>query len=476
MMNHMFVAHKRQEQNHQQQLCGRKGGRRRGAKNKRIPNINPLRGGGGLVRAQVHPMQERKDRVTEETCKDGHEMCPSLVKEEDSEVPEEQVLMRLVQQRLLQEKLVKQSLESDVSEKTETSGNMTEMSNVVTREPKEVKIGDIEEPKEGRNAKETVEEKNMTKICDVVTREPKEGKEEDSKVPEVLAAEDIVLAAEDQALATEVQQVVAAADIVLAAEDQALATEVQQVVAAEDQILVAEDQALATEVQQLVAAEDQDDLAAEDQALATEVQQVVAAEDQILAAEDQALATEVQQVVAAEDQILVAEDQVLATEVQQVVAAEDQQILVAEYQLVMVEDYHEQVLAQGENHGCHAAQDLAQEEVPGLQAVQVLNQEENLGHQAAQDLAREEDPGLQASDATEAVIGVADVERVIGTAELDENAASEPVMVLDEAEQTAVEDIPALNTFQSEEVKAVEDVEGQHCDTQVATVKPEETT
>jgi hypothetical protein len=70
----------------------------------------------------------------------------------------------------------------------------------------------------------------------------------------------------------------------------------------------------------------------------------------------------------------------------------------------------------------------------------------------------------------------ADVERVIGTAELDENAASEPVMVLDEAEQTAVEDIPALNTFQSEEVKAVEDVEGQHCDTQVATVKPEETT
>jgi hypothetical protein len=409
MMNHMFVAHKRQEQNHQQQLCGRKGARRRGAKNKRIPNINPLRGGGGLVRDQVHPMQERKVRVTEETCKDGHEKSPSLVKEEDSEVPEDKVLMRLVQQRLLQEKLVKQSLESDVSEKTETSGNMTEMSNVVTREPKEVKIGDIEEPKEGRNAKETVEEKNMTKICDVVTREPKEGKEEDSKVPEVLAAEDIVLAAEDQALATEVQQVVAAADIVLAAEDQALATEVQQVVAAEDQILVAE-------------------------------------------------------------------DQVLATEVQQVVAAEDQQILVAEYQLVMVEDYHEQVLAQGENHGCHAAQDLAQEEVPGLQAVQVLNQEENLGHQAAQDLAREEDPGLQASDATEAVIGVADVERVIGTAELDENAASEPVMVLDEAEQTAVEDIPALNTFQSEEVKAVEDVEGQHCDTQVATVKPEETT
>ena len=42
------------------------------------------------------------------------------------------------------------------------------MSNVVTREPKEVKIGDIEEPKEERNAKETVEEENMSIICDVL--------------------------------------------------------------------------------------------------------------------------------------------------------------------------------------------------------------------------------------------------------------------------------------------------------------------
>ena len=95
----------------------------------------------------------------------------------------------------------------------------------------------------------------------------------------------------------------------------------------------------------------------------SEVQKVLAAEDIVLAAEDQALATEVQQVVAAEDQLLAAEDQALATEVQQVVAAEDQQILVAEYQLDMVEDDHEQVLA-----------------------VQVLNQGENLGHQAAHDL------------------------------------------------------------------------------------------
>ena len=89
-----------------------------------------------------------------------------------------------------------------MSEMTETSGNMSELCNVVTREPKEVKMGDIEEPKEGRNAKETVEEENMTKLCDVVTREPKDVKDEDSKVPKVMAAEDIVLAAEDQALAT----------------------------------------------------------------------------------------------------------------------------------------------------------------------------------------------------------------------------------------------------------------------------------
>ena len=37
-----------------------------------------------------------------------------------------------------------------MSEMTETSGNMTELCNVVTRDPKEVKIGDIEEPNEGR--------------------------------------------------------------------------------------------------------------------------------------------------------------------------------------------------------------------------------------------------------------------------------------------------------------------------------------
>jgi hypothetical protein len=43
MMNHMFVDHKRQEQNQQQQLCGKKGGWKGGAKNKIIPIINPPR-------------------------------------------------------------------------------------------------------------------------------------------------------------------------------------------------------------------------------------------------------------------------------------------------------------------------------------------------------------------------------------------------------------------------------------------------
>ena len=52
------------------------------------------------------------------------------------------------------------------------------------------------------------------------------------------------------------------------------------------------------------------------------------------------------------------------------------------------------------------------------------------------------------------LVGVADVERVSETAELGEDAASEPVMVLDEATLTADEDIPAPKNFQSPEVKA----------------------
>ena len=143
MSNHMFVAHKRQEQNHQQELGGRKRGRRRGAKHKIVPIKNPPIGGEGPEYDLLHPMQEKNVRVTEKNCKygEGYKSSTSLVKDDDSEVPEEQVQVRLVQQRLLQEKLVQQSLESDVSEMT--VGNMTELYNVVTREPKEVKIGDI---------------------------------------------------------------------------------------------------------------------------------------------------------------------------------------------------------------------------------------------------------------------------------------------------------------------------------------------
>ena len=58
----------------------------------------------------------------------------------------------LVQQRLSQEKLVQQSLESNVSEMTKTSGNTMGISQCHKRE------------------------KNMTELCDVVTREPKEVK------------------------------------------------------------------------------------------------------------------------------------------------------------------------------------------------------------------------------------------------------------------------------------------------------------
>jgi sRNA-binding protein len=91
----------------------------------------------------------------------------------------------------------------------------------------------------------------------------------------------------------------------------------------------------------------------------------------------------------------------------------------------MVEDDHEQVLAQGENHGRQAAQDLAQEEVPGRQAVQVLKQEENLGHQAAQDLAREEDSGIRALDATAVLVG----DKVKMTAEVGADSAKKPTIV-----------------------------------------------
>ena len=55
-----------------------------------------------------------------------------------------------------------QGVEKPVLKAKETS----ELCVVVTREPKAVKIGDIKEPKEERNAKETVEEENMTRLCE----------------------------------------------------------------------------------------------------------------------------------------------------------------------------------------------------------------------------------------------------------------------------------------------------------------------
>ena len=51
------------------------------------------------------------------------------------------------------------------------------------------------------------------------------------------------------------------------------------------------------------------------------------------------------------------------------------------------------------------------------------------------------------------MVGIADVEKAIETAELGGDVDSEPVIVLDEDAPTAVKDIPALN-FQSTEVEA----------------------
>ena len=81
----------------------------------------------------------------------------------------------------------------------------TELSNVVTRDPKEVKIGDIKEPNEQR---ESCNDVAKNPIMDGVAAETEEVKDEYSEVPElqqVMVAEDPVLAAEDgkQVLAAE---------------------------------------------------------------------------------------------------------------------------------------------------------------------------------------------------------------------------------------------------------------------------------
>ena len=83
LQNHKFVAHKRQEHDQQHKLCGRKGGRRRGAKHKIVPNQDPLSSGGGPDYDLLHPMQEKNVTVTEENCKYGDTSSPSLVKDDD---------------------------------------------------------------------------------------------------------------------------------------------------------------------------------------------------------------------------------------------------------------------------------------------------------------------------------------------------------------------------------------------------------
>jgi hypothetical protein len=74
------------------------------------------------------------------------------------------------------------------------------------------------------------------------------------------------------------------------------------------------------------------------------------------------------------------------------------------------------------------------------------------------------------------IVGVADVNRVIETAKLDEDAASKPVVVLDEAEKTAEDDIPALTNLHSGKVKAVKDTEEPDCAAQDATEDHHKTT
>ena len=110
----------RQEQHHQQGLCGRIGGRRRGNKIKTVPDRNPLSGGGGPEYDQVHQRQEKKVRETQGPCKygeeNGHEKTPSLEKfvqerlEQEKLVQEKLVQERHVQERLVHEKSVQQRL------------------------------------------------------------------------------------------------------------------------------------------------------------------------------------------------------------------------------------------------------------------------------------------------------------------------------------------------------------------------------
>ena len=445
----------------------------------------------------------------------------------------------------MQEKLVQHSLKGNISE-IRALGNMTELSDVVTRKPNEVKMSDIEEPK-GRHAKETVEEGNMSKLCDVgavekilTAEEYPAYKLEDTVqsmtleevlTATVLAAEVIadVLDAEDspkfkpvkveddveegnmsklcdvgaveespaykledtvqsmtleEVLTAEVLAAEVAAEG-LAAEDspkfkpvevedtvpddraevldcQFKPVEVEDAVhddtdevlncqakfkpeevedeiiddtdevldcqakfkpkEVEDAIIDDTDEVLDCQESHAVAAQPLSQYATpghlavhsvedekkwmerppqmvkDEHSRIPEDQQVLIAEVQDLAAEDEALAAEVLKEIPAE--VLVVE--VLApkdspeykhVDVEDTVPADTIQDLAQEEDPGLQAI---QVLNQAEKLGHQAVQDLAREEDHGLRALQVLYREENLGHQAAQDLAREKDPGLQA--------------------------------------------------------------------------------
>ena len=132
-------------------------------------------------------------------------------KHDDSEVPEDQVLVRLV----------KQSPESNVDEMKKTSGNMIGISHYHKREENVTQLGNVMCVEKSQDDVKSSLQGVKKPVLDA--EETGEVKDEDSEAPEVqqvLVAEDNILAAEDQ---------------VLAAEDQVLAREVQEVVAAEDQ-------------------------------------------------------------------------------------------------------------------------------------------------------------------------------------------------------------------------------------------------
>ena len=73
--------------------------------------------------------------------------------------------------------------------------NRTELCDVGTREPKEVKIGDIEEPNEKRESCDEVAKHPIINGVAVKTEGVKDEESEVPKVQQVLVAEDHIMAA-----------------------------------------------------------------------------------------------------------------------------------------------------------------------------------------------------------------------------------------------------------------------------------------